>query len=439
MRTETRSPQTCFDLKVRSSLTDVCDGQDDGRLNVPDLPAGRYTVTQTATADGRELAPETTVVVPEDDTIELPIVNQTAAASLPQEQNEPSTPAAGGELIVTVRDQAGAPVANACATLDQAGTSISVCDQTERDANDQPGQIDVADLTPGTYTLNVIPPEGFEAPPPAPIELTPDQPESVEIVLFAATPQNGDLQITAEDANGNLLPGACYTLEIPSGGQTFGPFCDDDGDGVVDVPDVTPGPLTAVEATPPTDTTAADPARQDVEITAGEQAQITFEHGPPAQAQPAAGSIQAQIVDASGSPVAACADVTGNSQPSLQICDDQQGDADDQPGQLQIENLPPGTYTVALSNLPQGATAPEPQQVDVTAGETSQVGFTLAGSPGALVLLVQDEQGQPVGGSCFTLQSDADHADRYLRSGRRWPPQYPGPAGRHLHRRPDPG
>src|SRR6185295_11190247 len=97
-----------------------------GRLNVPDLPAGRYTVIQTSTADGRELAPETTVVVPEDDTVELPSVNQ----------------AAGSELIVTVRDQAGTPVADACASLDQAGLSVSVCDQTERDANDQPGQID---------------------------------------------------------------------------------------------------------------------------------------------------------------------------------------------------------------------------------------------------------------------------------------------------------
>ena len=108
----------------------------------------------------------------------MPIVNQTAAASLPQERNEPSTPAAGGELIVTVRDQAGAPVANACATLDQARHIEFGLRSTERDANDQPGQIDVADLTPGTYTLNVIPPEGFEAPLAAPIELMPDQPES---------------------------------------------------------------------------------------------------------------------------------------------------------------------------------------------------------------------------------------------------------------------
>src|SRR5262249_33970754 len=136
-----------------------------------------------------------------------------------------------------------------------------VCDQTERDRNDQPGQIDVTDVTPGTYTLSIIPPEGFATSPPAPIELTAGQPESVEIVLLPATPQSGTLRITAEDASGNSLPGGCYAVEIPSGGQSFGPFCDDDGDGVVDVPSVTPGPLTVVESTAPANTPAANPDR----------------------------------------------------------------------------------------------------------------------------------------------------------------------------------
>jgi uncharacterized surface anchored protein len=400
-------PQTCFDLIGPVSLTDVCDGQDDGRLNVPDIPAGRYTVTQTATADGRELAPETTVVVPEDDTVELPITNQAAGTNLEQGEGQTVTPAAGAELIITVRDQAGTPVADACATLDQAGSSVSICDQTERDRNDQAGQIDITDLSPGVYTLSVIPPEGFEAAPPAPLELTAGQPESVEIVLFPATPRQGDLQITAEDAAGNRLPGACYTVEIPSGGQSFGPFCDDDGDGVVDVTGVTPGQLTVVEATPPTDTPAADPDRQDAVITAGQQAQITFLHGPATQEQPATGSIEAHIAAADGTPVAACVDVTGNNQADLHVCDDQQGDASDQPGQVKIDNLPPGTYTVDLSNLARGATAPESQSVDVAAGKTSRIDFATGSGPGTLVLLVQDEAGQPLGGSCFTLQSDA--------------------------------
>ena len=45
-------PQTCFDVRGPVELTEVCDRQDDGQLNVPDLPAGEYTVTQTRTAEG---------------------------------------------------------------------------------------------------------------------------------------------------------------------------------------------------------------------------------------------------------------------------------------------------------------------------------------------------------------------------------------------------
>ena len=65
---------------------------------------------------------------------------------------------------------------------------------------------------------------------------------------------------------------ACYTVEIPPGGQAFGPFCDEDGDGEVTVQGVTPGPIAVVESSPPPDTEPAEPARQEVEIVAGEEA-----------------------------------------------------------------------------------------------------------------------------------------------------------------------
>ena len=78
---------------------------------------------------------------------------------------------------------------------------------------------------------------------------------------------------------------ACYTVEIPPGGQAFGPFCDEDGDGKVTVQGVTPGPIAVVESSPPADTEPAEPARQEVEIVAGEEAEVIFRHGPPAQEQ----------------------------------------------------------------------------------------------------------------------------------------------------------
>ena len=78
---------------------------------------------------------------------------------------------------------------------------------------------------------------------------------------------------------------ACYTVEIPPGGQAFGPFCDEDGDGEVTVQGVTPGPIAVVESPPPADTEPADPARQEVEIVAGEEAEVIFRHGPPARSK----------------------------------------------------------------------------------------------------------------------------------------------------------
>ena len=48
-------PQTCFDVRGPVELSEVCDRQDDGQLNVPDLPAGEYTVVQTR--DGRRFHP----------------------------------------------------------------------------------------------------------------------------------------------------------------------------------------------------------------------------------------------------------------------------------------------------------------------------------------------------------------------------------------------
>ena len=49
--------ETCFDLSGPSDLQDVCDRQNDGRLNIPDLPPGEYAVTQTQTAAGFSPAP----------------------------------------------------------------------------------------------------------------------------------------------------------------------------------------------------------------------------------------------------------------------------------------------------------------------------------------------------------------------------------------------
>ena len=132
---------------------------------------------------------------------------------------------------------------------------------------------------------------------------------------------------------------ACYTVEIPPGGQAFGPFCDEDGDGEVTVQGVTPGPIAVVESTPPADTEPADPARQEVEIVAGEEAKVIFRHGPPAQEQET-GTLVIFVENEDGERIGgSCFTLKGETEapePLTDVCD--QGDD----GRLNVPDLPSG-------------------------------------------------------------------------------------------------
>ncbi|MDQ2653740.1 MAG: SpaA isopeptide-forming pilin-related protein, partial [Chloroflexota bacterium] len=395
-------PQTCFDLTGTQDLPDICDNQDDGQLNIPDLPPGDYTVTQTQSTDGFDLAEPESVTVPAGDTVELDITNQREGAEASQE--------ATGEVVLTISKEDGTPAENACAALTSADGDISACDNANEDPDAEPGRITFRDLPPGAYTLAVEPGAGSTAPEPISVDVVAGESAAVSVMLAAEEaplPESGNLDIRSEDAGGNLLPSACYTVEIPPGGQGFGPFCDEDGNGVVSIQGVSPGPIRVIESTPPTGAPAADPVQQDLDIVAGDLSEIVFSHGETAPEQEAAGTLDVRVVDASGEPVTACLNVTSDVD-AYRVCDNEQGDDDPEPGLFLIANLPAADYEVAVSDLPDGAETPEPQRVTITGGETSEITFTLGGGTGTLVILVEDEQGQPLGGSCFTLDNGVD-------------------------------
>ncbi len=215
--------------------------------------------------------------------------------------------------------------------LDDGSSVISVCDDAADDESGDAGQIEIGAIAPGDYTLTVTPPDGFDAPSPATIQVTAGANAPIDIVLSAieTEPENGSLSIVADDLEdgGDRLPMACYTVEIPPGGQAFGPFCDEDGDGEVTVQGVTPGPIAVVESSPPADTEPAEPARQEVEIVAGEEAEVIFRHGPPAQEQEqeTAGTVEVRLADTAGQPVAACVELIGGEPEAIVICDDDRG------------------------------------------------------------------------------------------------------------------
>jgi hypothetical protein len=341
-------PETCFDVRGPVELTEVCDRQDDGQLNVPDLPAGKYTVVQTQTAAGFTPAAETSVVVPEDDTIELPLVNR----------------------------------------------------RGETEEQVQEGQ----------------------------------QPEGGE----QTTPENGSLAIVAEELGdgANRLPEACYTIEIPPGGQSFGPFCDEDGDGEVTVQGVTPGPVAVLESTSPPDTEPAQRAQQEVDVIAGEETEVTFRHSPTAQEQ-GPGTLVIFVENEDGERVGgACFTLTGETgtEPLTDACD--QGDD----GRLNFPDLPSGDYTIVQTRAGENRQLAPEQTVTVEPGQTVEVTLLNSREPeletptatpqpeltptptpepeleptaappltpeeetGTVELVASDDDGNPIEGQCYTL------------------------------------
>lgn len=417
-------PGTCFDLLGPEEFRDVCDQQNDGRLNFPDIPSGDYTVIQTQTGEGFDIAPETTVRVVAGETVELPLVNEATGTGAEQEATAtatetPEAPATGdGGLIVNLRQDDGSPVTGACISLIGDNGSLSICDDDGADLSGEPGQIDLAAIPAGAYTLSVEPLDGFQTPNPARVEIRAGEAATVDVIVPVAattpeteqeaTPENGRLLIVAEDDAGNTLPNACYTVEIPPGGQGFGPFCDDDGDGQVAIEGISPGPIAVIEATAPTGSQGASESDQTIDIVGGAEAQVVFVPGGASQEQPQEvdGQLAVRIVDAQGEGVDGCVNIDGAAE-TFSVCDNDPEDRDPATGALLIEAVIPGQYALTLFGLPNDEAAPESQTVDVAAGETTEAEFVLGGSgPGGLLLLVTDETGQPVGGSCFTIQSD---------------------------------
>jgi uncharacterized surface anchored protein len=368
-------PQTCFDVLGPVELSEICDRQDDGQLNVPDLPTGEYTVTQTQTAEGFTPAAETSVVVPEDDTIELPLVNARAETEEPaeDEESEQITPIDEVTATINIRSEDGAPLPGACVSLDDGSSVISVCDDAAEDESDAAGQIEIGGVAPGDHTLTVTPPDGFDAPSPATIEVTAGANAPIDIVLSAAETEseNGNLSIIAEDNEdgGDRLPMACYTVEIPPDGQAFGPFCDEDGDGEVTVQGVTPGPVAVVESDPPSDTEPADPPRQEVEIRAEEEAEVIFRHGPATQEQET-GTLVIFIENENGERIGgSCLTLQGETeaQTLTDVCD--QGDD----GRLNFPDLPSGDYTILQTRAGENRQRAPEQTVTVEPGQAVEV------------------------------------------------------------------
>jgi hypothetical protein len=192
----------------------------------------------------------------------------------------------------------------------------------------------------------------------------------------------GNLIARFQDAStGELLPGGCITATSNATGQTQNVPDDGAGDqdktgGVIEV-----GPLVAgnydvaVCGVPTGFTEPENGGAQTVTVAPNGKSEAV-----PYVLTPRPGTMIINTTDTSGSPVGGgCFQVTGpKDAPSvdLLVCDNGDGDGDDNEGAISIAGLPNGTYTVTETRAPDGFILDEtPREVVIQRGVGRQVPF----------------------------------------------------------------
>ncbi|MGI8975212.1 MAG: SpaA isopeptide-forming pilin-related protein [Thermomicrobiales bacterium] len=267
----------------------------------------------------------------------------------------------------------------------------AACDNGDGDTNNSRNRIDLRDVPPGVYLLTVISgAEGIE-----PVEVTIVEGERAEIALSQVVPTptvaptqaptTGTLRITVTDPSQNLLGGACFDVGNNSG--TFN-FCDDDGNGIIDIPDVVFGTQTVTQTDAQIGYALAD--EQQIDVTLEDQnAELAVVN------EPAAGTVEVVSVDADDNLLpGACVSVDGTDPQ----CDE------DQDGVVTLEVASTGVEsTISQAVAPEGFEPAATQTILVESNETTEVVFTNELATGSIRVLSANADGAALAGACVAL------------------------------------
>ncbi|MEJ7762424.1 MAG: SpaA isopeptide-forming pilin-related protein, partial [Thermomicrobiales bacterium] len=468
LRLETRDGATgetvegaCF--RVETQTDEVCDDDDDvsdGFVTLEGVEPGNYTVTETTPPDGYLPVGSFSLDVFAGGGEEyfIPHAVDPAAA----EDDDPTETAApddlgSGTVIVQADDPAtGLSLPGACFLLTntESDAAFDACDDDDGVAD---GVTTFTGIPAGSYDLEVDQtPVGYDAPDGTTLTVEADQ-STQETIAF--TTQDGEtptvasglgsLTIRAEDADGEPLPGAAY--EVTNDAGTFGPFLDEDGDGVVIITEVLSGENTIEQVTAPSgQETESD---ESVEVRVGEEATVTFAHDDGDDVVTTGDATETSVVtetpaatgtaDATETPgrtirdpdgtgvtlrlesedqvrttvTGACYEVAGEGE----ACDDDDGDED---GFVTFQDIAPGTYEVTETRAPDGyvqiggtfsitVVASEvndfyiQHQADPDAATaTATTGAVGDGPTGSLRISTLDGEGNPIEGACYEVAGD---------------------------------
>ena len=360
------------------------------------IPAGQYTVTQTAAAEGfSPAAPEAVAHGVDDAVVEM--VSQPATEET-------------GTVELVASDDDGNPIAGQCYTLVGVAESFGpFCDNGEGDTSADPGVLTIEGLPVGTYeaVLETAVDDGDveqaqQAKPRRSVSIRRSgRPTRTIFNIRAQQRQRGDLLIRVRDQDGTYLTGACFGL-IPNGETAPSTeVCDNRGDdensadGRILLTGIRAGRYTLTQTTAPSGySTAAD---QSVRIAAGSVREVAVTNQPEPDRT---ATLDVETTDGEGTalPGACYAIARGNS--TLEACDDN----DD--GITRFASIPPGSYVVRQTQPPEGGfTTAGSTATRLDPGQSATVTVVNEARPGSLVVRKTDDAGQLLAGACFALRS----------------------------------
>ena len=256
---------------------------------------------------------------------------------------------------------------------------------------------------PGDYSVTAQPIQGYASPEAQTVTVDAGQQADVTIAL-GTEPQTGTLVINKQDADGNPLAGACFTVDNGIEVCDNGDGDADSADGVIQINDLEAGRPVLRETKAP-DGYEANKPRMRVTITAGETTTIDVQNDPLATPTPTAvptGTLTALTTDDAGNPVGGvCYDVTNVGQ----VCDE------DGDGDMQLPDSAAGDYTVQQVSVPDGYELdPNPQTKTLEGGDSIEFDFVSARQPGSIVITKTDGT-NPLAGACFTVDGGDEVCD----------------------------
>lgn len=455
----------CFQLVRDGSVAyESCDTEawetaqfaNNGNTGFFDVAPGSYTLRMASGPEGISVEERQVDIAPgsdETETITVEVSEPTVAptespeetaTAEPTETPQPTDEADGpGNLTVRLVDDAGQPVGGACFALLDGGTQVAEsCDTPERESAEfaNNGNTGFFNVPSGTYDLEMTSgPEGVSVAPQE-VEVAPGVETTVEVTAQVSTPTEepsptetalptetaaptdetqpsqpgppGDLIVTLQDAQGVPIGGACFEIEME--GQPPIESCDADdpfpANGNTGFFGVPSGDYTLRQTTVPAGFNPIDERQITIQpggnpnllVTPGEGEQPSEPDEPDGQG----GTLIADVSAVGGQDVCIQLNTTsgiGFVNPPT-ACDNGEGDAGDQPGEIELRNIEPGEYTLSVVS---GADDVDDRTVTISESEPTRItlGQSAPEEPttGTLTVTIVDEEGDEVGGACFDV------------------------------------